>query len=181
VGLALALSTILLVGVAPASAAVIVVECNGTCGYYEITDNDMAPGARCNYANSFPYKLLNISTRPPLMHGNYLNNTKVGWKVRIQRKPINSGHWAPIFISNYQTAMANEEIPAYGGQRFSRIIRNAPNNPAGYQYRVVLHLAWWKPNGNLDGTAKVRLEWYHQERLNGGNGQNVMGYCIPSN
>jgi hypothetical protein len=166
---------------APASAEVIVKACVGTCGYYEVYDNDTGmSGARCTYGNSYPYKLLNISARPPLMHGYYSTKTKVEWRFKVQRKSVNGSKWLVYYTSSYQSAQANDAIPAYAGHGFSRRTWNAPNNPAGYQYRVVLELQWWH-SGHVEGYAKIRYEWYKQQRANGNNSNQGFGYCIPSN
>lgn len=162
---------------APASAEVVMVACNGRCGYYEVDDTSSMTGGRCNYGTSYPYKLLSIRVRPPLMHGDYMAKTKVGWRFRIQRKPVNGGNWSPIFISSYQTAMANDAIPAYNGSGFTGRTWQAPNNPAGYFYRAVIELQWWK-NGSVEGYARVRYVWY--SRVSGANSNTASNYCIQS-
>jgi hypothetical protein len=165
---------------APAAAEVVVKACVGNCGYYEVYDNSTGqPGAKCTYQNSYPYKLLNVNVRPPLMHGDYSNKTKVGWRFLIQRKNINGNKWLVYYTSSYQTATASDSIPAYVGSGFSRRKWNAPNNPSGYQYRVVLELRWWH-NGSVEGYAKVRYTYLLQQRANGMNG-NLGSYCIPNN
>src|SRR5687767_15519239 len=101
--LAFALSAVMLVGVAPASAEVIGA-CYGNCGDFEVYDNDTGmPGAKCTYGNSYPYKLLNINIRPPQMHGlaTHPKYSKVEWRFRIQRKSTSGGKWRPILISSY--------------------------------------------------------------------------------
>src|SRR5215204_2040644 len=75
-----------------------------------------------------------------LMHGEYAAKTPVAWRLRIQRKPNSSGNFNNYFTSNYQQTTANETIPAYAGHGFSRRTWYAPNNPAGYRYRVILDL-----------------------------------------
>ena len=164
---------------APASAESIQVACNGRCGYYEVKDQPTAgmAGAQCNYATSYPYKLTSIKVRPPLMHGDYTAKTKVGWRYRIQRKPVGGGNWAPIAISSYQTAMASDAIPAYAGSGFTFRKWFAPNNPNGYFYRAVIELQWWK-NGSVEGYARIRYENYR--RVSGSNSNMAPNYCIQS-
>ncbi|HUR16187.1 MAG TPA: hypothetical protein VMZ33_02780 [Candidatus Limnocylindrales bacterium] len=163
---------------APASAESVMVACNGRCGYYEVRDSGPGnAGAQCNYGTSYPYKLTSIKVRPPLMHGDYPTKTKVGWSYRIQRRPVGGGNWAPISISGYQTALANDAIPAYAGSGFTFRRWFAPSNPAGYQYRVVIELQWWK-NGSVEGYARVRYTWYH--RVSGTNDDTQPNYCIQS-
>ena len=162
---------------APASAEVVMVQCNGRCGYYEVYDTPAMAGARCNYGTSFPYKLNSIRVRAPLMHGDYAAKTKVGWRYRIQRKPVNGGNWSPVVISSYQTAMASDSVPAYNGSGFTGRTWTAPNNPNGYFYRAVIELQWWK-NGAVEGYARVRYEYY--SRVSGSNTDMATNYCIQS-
>ncbi len=179
--LVFALGALVVVGTAPVAAAVDM-GCNGTCGYYEVYDNNTGmPGARCDYANSFPYKLKDISIRPPLMHGYQSDKDPVAWAYRIQRKSVNGGKWRPYFDSGYQSAQASDSIPAYDKHGFTRRAFTMPNNPQGYFWRVVLLLRWKADNGNTVGTAKVRLEWYKQVRKDGSTAQLVSGYCIATN
>jgi hypothetical protein len=179
--LVFALGALVVIGIAPVAAETDM-GCVGTCGYYQVDDNDTGmPGARCTYANSYPYKLKEISIRPPLMHGYQADKDPVGWAFRIQRKSVNGSKWRPVFDSTYQNSSASDSIPAYLGHGFSRRTWSAPSNPNGYYWRVVLMLRWKADNGNVVGTAKVRYEWYNQIRKDG-NAQNLgSGYCIASN
>jgi hypothetical protein len=172
----IALSAVFVVGVAPVGAAVDS-GCTGRCGYYEVDDSLAMPGAKCSYGTSFPYKLKWISVLPPLMHGDYPGNTPVAWRFRIQRKPNSSGSFNNFFTSGYQQTTANESIPAYAGNGFSRRKWFAPNNPNGYRYRVIIDLIW-KKNGMIEGRAHVRYEIYN--RVRGMDSDKAMDYCIQS-
>jgi hypothetical protein len=172
----IALGAVFVVGVAPVGAAVDS-GCSGRCGSYQVDDSTSLPGAKCSYGTSFPYKLNWISVRPPLMHGDYAAKTPVAWRFRIQRKPNSSGSFKNYFTSSYQQSTANVAIPAYAGHGFSRRTWNAPNNPAGYRYRVILDLIW-KKNGSVEGSAHVRYEVYN--RVSGMNSDKAMGYCLQS-
>ncbi len=146
--LALALGALLVVGLAPVSAAVDS-GCTGTCGYYEVYDNNTGmPGAKCTYKNSYPYKLIDVSPRAPLMHGYQADKDPVAWRFKVQRKNVNGGSWNTYFTSGYQSSMASDSIPAYTGHGFSRRHWTPPNNPNGYFWRVVLNLRWKADNGN---------------------------------
>jgi hypothetical protein len=162
---------------APAAAETVLQSCQGTCGAWQV-DDAAAPrrGASCFYGTSYPYKLKSISVRPPLMHGNYSNKTKVGWRYLIQRKSISSGGWNTVYTSGFQTAKANDAIPAYDGHGFSRR-SYAVSNPSGYYWRVALDLRWWH-NGSVEGTLKLKYDWYKRER---GNTMDVQpNYCIQA-
>ena len=178
IGLTLAISA-LVVMAAPAAGFAIIDDCNGTCGYYEVTDVEGGMrGANCFYINSFPFKLDRITIRPPLMHGDYTTKTKVGWRFKAQRMANGGLVWTTISTSSYQTAKANDAIPAYAGHGFSRRTWDAPSNPAGYRYRIVLDLKWWKPNGTVDGTLSGRIE--HYKGVRGNSSDDRDNYCLQS-
>ena len=61
-----------------------------------------------------------ITVRPPLMHGYYSNKTKVAWRFKVRRASVGGGNFSTIYTSSWQTAMANDAIPVYAGQGFSR-------------------------------------------------------------
>jgi hypothetical protein len=165
----------LVVMAAPAAAETVLVACNGTCGSYEL--KDMGPtgpkGAVCGY-EKVSFYLDFISVRPPLMHGNYQSKTKVAWRFKIQNTADNvNGTWATIFTSTYQSAKANDAIPAYAGRGFSRRWWYASEGPSGY-YRVWIEMAWWH-NGSVEGTARV--EYDHYKWLWNGNSGHSSEFC----
>ena len=174
--LVFALGAVLVVGLAPVSAAHDF-GCSGNCGYYEVQDDMSTQGARCNYGTSYPYKLLSIRVNPPLMHGDHANKTPVAWAFRITRKSVSGGKWKNYFESGYQSSTASETVPAYMGHGFTRRTWDAPNHPGGYFYRAAVLLRW-KYNGNVVGTARVRLEWY--KRVSGMNDDVQPDYCLAS-
>lgn len=165
---------------APAAAETVTQPCSGNCGYWEVYDA-AAPlrGGSCFYSGTFPYKLTSMSVRAPLMHGIYNGKTKVGWRFKIQRQNNNGGSWNTIYTSSYQTAMADNAIPAYNGHGFSRRTWNAPSNPNGYRYRETLDLKWWKANGTVDGTLSLKYDWYKRQRSGGGKDVQP-NYCIQA-
>jgi hypothetical protein len=68
-------------------------------------------------------------------------------------------------------------IPAYDGHGFSRRSWTAPSNPNGYQWRIALDLRWFH-NGSVEGTLKLKYDWYKRER---GNATDVQpNYCLQS-
>lgn len=144
----------------PVSAETVLTPCSGTCGYWEVYDGETGrKGANGFYGTSYPYELNKIAVRPPLMHGDHASNSKVSWRFKIQRKPVNSGSWSTIFTSTYQTATANNSVPAYAGHGFSRRTWSAPADPSGYFYRVAIDMRW-KHNGSVEGTLSLKYDWY---------------------
>jgi len=160
---------------APAAAEVIVKQCVGTCGYYEVYDNDTTKqGVTCTYGTSYPYGLKTMTVRPPLMHGYHSTKTKVGWRFTVQRKKVGGSSWSVFYQSGYQTAQASDSIPAYQGHGFTKRSYSLAN-PNGYYWRVHIELQWY---GSPQGYAKVRYTWYLAVR---GNTQNVdMDYCLQA-
>jgi len=93
-GLVLSMSALAVLA-APAAAETVTQSCQGNCGDWQV-DDAAAPrrGGSCFYATSYPYKLKSMSVRPPLMHGDYGNKTKVDWRLVIQRKSVGGGAWS---------------------------------------------------------------------------------------
>jgi hypothetical protein len=178
-GCALALGTFV---AAPVSAETVLDMCSGpgggTCGYYEVYD--MHPGSKggiCKYETG-SYDLDWIQVRPPLMHGPYAGpgKTKVQWKFNILRSTNFGGSYTGIYNSSWQTAMANDAIPAREGSGFSWRTWNAPDpNPMGY-FKVRILLRWKNAAGNVVGNAKI--EYDHYQRKWNGNSNHGSDYCL---
>lgn len=151
----------------------------GTCGYWEVYDASVGKkGAVCVYGGN-AYKLVEITVRPPLMHGFYSKKTKVGWRFKVQRMSNGGGAWSTIYTSPLQTAMANDAVPAYVGQGFSRRAWNASNDPSGYRYRIELELQWWAPNnGPVEGYKLLKYDWYKSQKP--GSSRTDADYCLQS-
>ena len=160
---------------APAAAETTLVNCNGTCGYYEYGDTGPSggKGAVCKYETS-SYDLDFISVRPPSMHGPFPYDTVVQWKYKIYRKP-SGGSWSVYFTSTWQGDRADDAIPAYAGHGFERRYWYAPESPTGL-YKVRMYLRWKNLAGNVIGTASAEYDWY--QRLWNGNTSVGMEYCI---
>lgn len=159
---------------APAAAETVLVDCSTTkCGYYEVYDSGPPYGANCKYETG-SYDLDFMSARPPSMHGYYSYKTKVQWRFKILRQPPSSMvSWTTIYTSSYQSALANDAIPAYAGNGFSRRTWNAPENPTG-RFKMWIEMRWLR-NGNVEGIARVEYDWYKQ--LWNGNSYTAQDYC----
>jgi hypothetical protein len=167
---------------APVAAETVIDACSGpgggTCGYYEVYDTDPGmKGAVCQYETN-SYDLDWISVRPPLMHGPYPNKTKVQWKFNILRSTNFGSSYTSTYNSTWQSAMANDSIPARDGSGFSRRTWNAPDpNPTGW-FKVRILLRWKNQAGNTVGNAKI--EYDHYKGQWNGNSDNRSGndYCL---
>ena len=147
---------------APAAAETIIQGCSGTCGYYEYYDNEPPPsyGANCKYETS-SYDLDFMSGKPPSVHGPYSFKTEVAYRIRILRSTNSGASWSTIHTSGWDTAMANDAIPAYAGNGFARIYWYANENPTGW-FKMRVNLRWKNANGNVIGTAAAEYNSYKQ-------------------
>jgi len=164
--------------VGPALAETTLVQCNGTCGDYQVTD--MGPtggkGAVCKYeTNSFDLDF--ISVRPPIMHGPFSTKSKVGWRYRIFRSTNFGSSYSLYAESNWQTAKASTSIAVYAGSGFARRYWYAPDpNPKGF-FKVRINLRWWNLSGSrVIGNAALEYDWY--QRLWNGQTNAAQNYCI---
>ena len=158
-----ALATLLVVA-QPVAAERILVDCTNICGYYELYDsmNDRR-GANCLYEASGNGDLDKITVRPPLMHGNYSNKTKVEWRFKVRRNaPGGSNTFVVYYTSSWQSALADDAIPAYPGHGFYRRTWIAPENPTGF-FQIVVELRWWH-HGSVEGFVRAQYEWYKAKR-----------------
>lgn len=163
---------------APASAETILSPCSGNCGSWEVYDGDVGKkGANGIYATNYPYELNKITVRAPLMHGDHPTKSQVGWRFKIQRMPVGGGSWSTRYTSTYQTAQADDAIPAYSGHGFSRRSWFAPNDPSGYYYRVLIDMRW-KHNGSVEGTLSLKYDWYKAK--SGNNTYTNPNYLLAS-
>jgi hypothetical protein len=176
VAIALAVSSVVVV-TAPAAAYRELVPCTGTCGYWEAYDYSTGQkGAVCGY-EKVSQDLDFISVRPPLMHGNYPTYTKVGWRFKIRRQSLAPGAtFNTIFTSSWQTAKANDAIPAYAGSGFSRRFWYAPENPTGH-FQALVEMQWWH-SGSVEGFVRIQYEWY--KALWKGNSYTNNEYCLQN-
>lgn len=172
--LAIALSSLAVIA-APVAAETVLVNCNGTCGYWEVYDTGPSgmKGAVCVYEKP-GYDLDKMTIRPPLMHGNYSTKTKVGWRYKIRRADVNVGTFHTIYTSSWQTTLANDSIPARDGHGFARRAWTAPENPHGF-FDVWVELGWWH-NGSREGFARVEYDWYKAQR--GSSSYTNNEYCL---
>jgi len=161
--------------VLPAAAETILIECDGTCGYYEV--KDMGPtgpkGAVCVYEKP-GYDLDEITVRPPLMHGYYDTKTKVAWRFKIRRSNTSGGAYSTIYTSSWQYAMASNTNPVSAGDGFSRRAWMAGENPNGF-FDVWTELRW-DHNGSREGFARIEYDWY--KALRGSSSYTNNEYCL---
>lgn len=172
----LAAVAMLVVGAAPVAAETVLNQCSGTCGYWEVKDTGPSggKGAACQYETG-SYDLDFISVRPPLMHGPFANDTKVQWRFKILRSTNFGGTWSTEHTSTWQTAMADDAVPAYAGNGFARRYWYAPESPTGWR-KVRVYLRWKNAAGSNIGSAAVEYDWYLRHW--NGNKDAAMEHCL---
>lgn len=89
-------------------------------------------------------------------------------------RPSNGGAYSTIYTSSYQTAKANDAIPARAGNGFSRRAWNAPDpNPTG-RFKIWIEMQWLS-NGVVKGFVREEVDNYKQ--LKGGSTSYDTEYC----
>jgi hypothetical protein len=81
-----------------------------------------------------------------------------------------------IYASSWQTAKANDAIPANVGSGFSRRTWMAPSSPKGY-FRVLIEMQWWN-HGSVEGFVQLKYDWY--TAIRGGSNYTNPDYCLQS-
>jgi hypothetical protein len=155
----------------------ILVDCTGTCAFYELYDEmDTKRGAHCLYEAANPGDLDVITVRPPQMHGlaTAPAKSKVQWRFHIRRQAPGGSTFVAIHKSSWQTSKANDQEVANAGDGFSRRRWVAPENVSGF-YQVVVQLRWWL-NGSQQGRVTAQYEWYKAKRS--GNSYINNEYCL---
>jgi len=161
----------------PVAAETVLVNCSGTCGYYEYRDNEPPPsyGAACKYETG-SYDLDFMSGKPPLVHGPFPYATQVAWRIKILRSTNFGGSWSTIHTSAWDTAKANDAIPAYAGHGFARIYWYANDpNPTGW-FKMRVNIRWKNANGNAIGGASAEYNSY--KGLWNGQSDTRTDHCI---
>lgn len=162
---------------APAAAETIIQGCAGNCGFYEYYDNEPPPsyGANCKYETG-SYDLDFMSGKPPSVHGPFANKTQVAWRIKILRSTNMGGSWSTVHTSAWDTAMADDAIPARAGHGFGRIYWYASDpNPTGW-FKMRVNIRWKNANGNTIGNASAEYNSY--KGLWSNQSDTRMDHCI---
>lgn len=152
----------------------------GTTGPHSLTDTKANPGAICVYK---PYPGWELSrfkhiyvNAPKIKAVAGQANQKVAWSFTVQRREWNiwtpdPGPWENTYTSPKWNASTNATTNAAFTQKGVKV--NVPTDPgldASYQYRVEVKTFWYRPNGNVQGTATMRIERYAQQHETETNG-----------
>jgi hypothetical protein len=140
----------------------------GTVGAHSLTDTRRSLGADCFYLFSdrgTAWYLRDITIDPPNMRAvPGQGEQKVGWSFTIHRKVVALGgtsHWEHRYTSPVMKATTDSSHDASFSPMGVRV-RGARRSSADskYFYRATIKAIWFRANGNVMGTAKMRVEWF---------------------
>lgn len=141
----------------------------GTTGPHSLGDTQGSPGATCTYGDNNQYnewRLKHLSVRPPLMKAvSGMGMEKVAWRFTVQRRHGTEGGndpWEDRYTSpNYSATTDSTHNATFVRQGIKVIVPGGPTAGAGYDYRAIVDLTWYKANGtSVLGTARERVDWY---------------------
>lgn len=145
----------------------------GNTGTHSLTDTRARPGATSLYRYSedkFSWILRHIDVRPPNAEATLLERSgdqQVGWSFTVERRLRclcdEQGTWEHRYTSPIQKRITDADhnadftpmgvrvfVPGFSG--------DPPENT--YYYRVTVNVFWFRDNGTVSGTARMRVEWF---------------------
>ena len=122
---------------------------------------------RCHYNSNS--RLKSFIVRPPVVYANINSRLgqNVGWRVIIQRK-VYPGAWKTIFRSGQQHRTAATYVGAPAAPFVKRTLSpRLPHDakPLFTDYRVMVQMFWYRPNGTIKGKAKHLVDYYRDDQL----------------
>jgi hypothetical protein len=144
----------------------------GTTGTHSLTDTADKPGATCKYRQNAEGEeiLRRVEVRPPNADASTLEgNQEVGWKFEVKRRvhclcddPI--GDWEDRYTSPIQKVRTDWNVDApftWMGVRV--LLPNETNSDLYYEYRVIIKAIWYRDDGRVTGSARMRVEWFKSD------------------
>lgn len=145
----------------------------GNTGTHSLTDTRSRPGASAQYRYSdekFSWVLRHLDVRPPNVEATLLErkgDQQVGWSFTVDRKLRclcdNQGEWEHRYTSPIQKRITDADHDADFTPMGVRVIvpRFSGDPPEHvYYYRVIVNVFWYRNNGTVSGTARMRVEWF---------------------
>jgi hypothetical protein len=143
----------------------------GNTGTHSLTDTRSSPGADCRYRffdRGTAWELRRIKVRPPNAQASAFHegDQEVGWRFTVERRFINAfaeepGPWEHRYTSPIQRATTDAEHNAEFLPMDVRVrVPGDASADGRYQYRVTVKVLWYRDNGTVSGTAKMRVEWF---------------------
>lgn len=140
----------------------------GTVGAHSLSDTKQLPGAICAYAYSdrgtkstLRYMMVD-SPNVRAVPGQ--GRQRVGWSFTIERKIVALGGTSP-WEHRYTSPVSKRTTDSTHDAEFSPMEVRVPSSRESgednhFFYRATVKAFWYRPNGNVMGTAKMRVEWF---------------------
>lgn len=143
----------------------------GTTGTHSLTDTRSSPGADCRYRfidRGTAWELRRINVRPPNVQASVFHdgNQQVGWRFTVQRRYADAFHeqpgpWEHRYTSPTQKATTDADHDAsFSPMDVSVQVPDDASSDVWYRYRVIVKVFWYRDNGSVSGTARMRVEWF---------------------
>jgi hypothetical protein len=155
----------------------------GTVGSHSLNDTSTSnPGATCGYrydSTDDVWLINKITVRAPNMKavaGSCAQ--KVGGSYIVQRRiygPVGRpGPWLLRYTSPTFTKVTSDKTNAALTAK-SVPVRVSFGVGAGYEYRVIVTMVWYRASGGVQGTAKSRVDYYTESF--GSTSTSSKGHC----
>jgi hypothetical protein len=145
----------------------------GHVGYHALVDTETKPGANCvyrtiterdsDYEPGMIYwegRLARLEVKPPVMRSGRPYAQKVSWRFIVQRSK-DGGTWKPVYRSPLQVRTVKPDRDArFLPMAVGITVPRASRHENHHQYRVLIKMAWYRPDGTVEGSARHQLSWY---------------------
>lgn len=158
-----AVALAMLLSLAGPAAAYEIVSDSGPRGEFMLVDTADMPGGRCGYsaenmAGVARFRWLRV--RAPQVfaadrNADQRDSRIVGWSFKIQRLQP-GGAWTNVAASSEQRARAYQDAAANLDPK--KVYFHGTND--GSQYRALVIIKWYKPNGSVEGKVKLLVSYY---------------------
>ncbi|CAN5720175.1 hypothetical protein BH23CHL7_BH23CHL7_08620 [soil metagenome] len=84
----------------------------------------------------------------------------MSWRFIVQRAK-DGGTWTRVYRSPLQVTTAKPDRDArFLPMAMGITVRRASRHANHHQYRVLVKMAWYRPDGTVEGSARHQLSWY---------------------
>jgi hypothetical protein len=143
----------------------------GNTGTHSLTDTRSAPGAQCIYRFSdvgTAWKLRRIIVRAPNVQASIFHKgeQQVGWRFRVDRRDADAFHeqprpWKHRYTSPIQKARTDADRDAsFSAMDVPVRVPDDASSDVWSHYRVIVEVFWYRDDGGVSGTAKMRVKWF---------------------